>query len=350
MQRPQRAARGRTTLRPYGPAYSRLAGGVAGSWRWKAEQGLAVAAAEQEGEPFQVLTQLGDAVGGVADEFFQRCGQPGGVAGEPPAEELQHLGEFGASVTSSLTSGMGSPPSGVGGVGLEAADFAAGGAGHGGDGLAVDDQPETVVLGDEGDDLSCVGHADLDLLAGDLDAAAGGDPPLHRDSGFRQVGGPGQAGALQAVALAGWDGARQMRHSTPSWVRTCISWPSRRRRARCPASGEPTRISRFSRLIPPMPLTSRSTSTHLLAASTPGDGPAGGGPAGRASVRRSRARSTSDNREGTVLIRHPPMLRWQVVASIHNVTFCPARAGLSQNCCPPTHKFPDGGATRSTSI
>src|SRR5215470_1376001 len=95
MQRPQRAARGRTTLRPYGPAYSRLAGGVAGSWRWKAEQGLAVAAAEQEGEPFQVLTQLGDAVGGVADEFFQRCGEAGGVAGEPLAEELQHFGEFG---------------------------------------------------------------------------------------------------------------------------------------------------------------------------------------------------------------------------------------------------------------
>src|SRR5204863_5840374 len=96
-------------------------------------------------------------------------------------------------------------------------------------------------------------------------------------------------------------------------------------------------------------LTSRSTSTHLLAASTPGDGPAGGGPEGRAPARRSRARSTSVSRDGTVLIRHPPTLRWQVAVSIHRVTFCPARAGLSQNCCPPTHKFPDGGTTRPTS-
>ena len=112
-------------------------------------------------------------------------------------------------MTSSLTSGLGSPPSGVGGVGLEAVDFAAGGAGHGADGFAVDDHPEAVVLGDDGDDLACVGHADLDLLAGDLDATTGGDPPLNRDGGFREGGGPGQADALKAVALAGWDGARQ---------------------------------------------------------------------------------------------------------------------------------------------
>ena len=36
-----------------------------------------------------------------------------------------------------------------------------------------------------------------------------GNPPLHRRSGFRQGGGPGQAGALEAVPLAGWDGAGQ---------------------------------------------------------------------------------------------------------------------------------------------
>src|SRR5215469_3050830 len=83
-----------------------------------------------------------------------------------------------ASVTSSLISGMGSPASGVGGVGLITVDFAAGGAGHDADVLAVDDQPESIVLGDDGDDLSCVGHADVDALAGDLDAAAGGDPAL----------------------------------------------------------------------------------------------------------------------------------------------------------------------------
>jgi hypothetical protein len=37
------------------------------------------------------------------------------------------------------------------------------------------------------------------------------------------------------------------------------------------------------------------------------------------------------------------------VVSIHKVTVCPARAELSQNCCPPTHRFPLGGTTRSTS-
>src|SRR5215468_90517 len=104
-----------------------------------------------------------------------------------------------ASVTSSFTSGMGSPGlPGVGGVGLVTVDFAAGGAGHDSDGVAVDDQPEAVGLGDDGDDLPGVGHADLDLLAGDLDAAAGGDPPLHRDGGFRKGCGPGEAGALEA--------------------------------------------------------------------------------------------------------------------------------------------------------
>jgi hypothetical protein len=47
-----------------------------------AEQGLAVAAAEQEDEPLQVITQLGQAVGGVADELCQGVAQAGGVAGQ----------------------------------------------------------------------------------------------------------------------------------------------------------------------------------------------------------------------------------------------------------------------------
>ena len=59
-----------------------------------AEQGLAVVAAEQEGEPVQILAQLGGVVGGVTDELLQgRRGAP--VAGQPPAEELQQLGELG---------------------------------------------------------------------------------------------------------------------------------------------------------------------------------------------------------------------------------------------------------------
>ena len=145
-------------------------------------------------------------------------------------------------------------------------------------------------------------------------------------------------------------GQGRVRQSTPSWVMTCISWPSRRIRARCPASGEPTRISWLPSVIPPVAVTSRSTSTHLLAASAPGAGPAGGGPAGRAPDRRSRARSTPVSRDGTVLIRHPPMLRCTVAVSIQNLTCCPARAGPSQNCCGPTVMFPDAGTTRSTSI
>src|SRR5206468_2644320 len=60
-----------------------------------AEQGLAVAAAEQEDEPLQVAAQLGQAAGGVADELCQGVAQAGGVAGQPLAEELQQLGELG---------------------------------------------------------------------------------------------------------------------------------------------------------------------------------------------------------------------------------------------------------------
>jgi hypothetical protein len=85
----------------------------------------------------------------------------------------------------------------------------------------------------------------------------------------------------------------------------------------------------------PAALTSRCTSTQLFAASGPGAGPAGAGPAGRAPALRSRARSTEDRREGTVLIRHPPMLRCTVVVSIQKLTVWPVRLVPSQNCCGP---------------
>ena len=77
--------------------------------------------------------------------------------------------------------------------------------------------------------------------------------------------------------------------------------------------------------------------------------PAGGGPAGRAPLWRSLARSTADSRDGTVLIRHPPMLRCTVVVSIQKLTCWPVLLVPSQNCCGPTVMFPDGGTTRSTS-
>ena len=60
-----------------------------------AEEGLAVAAAEQEHKTLRVGAQLREAIGGVADKVFQRWAEAGGVAVQPLAEELQHLGEFG---------------------------------------------------------------------------------------------------------------------------------------------------------------------------------------------------------------------------------------------------------------
>jgi hypothetical protein len=76
----------------------------------------------------------------------------------------------------------------------------------------------------------------------------------------------------------------------------------------------------------------------------PGAFSAGGGPAGRAPCWRSRARSTADSREGTVLIRQPPMLRCTVVVSIQNLTVWPVLLVPSQNCCGPTVMFPAGSA------
>ena len=62
-------------------------GSLAGSRRREAEQGLAVAAAEQEDKALQVAAQLRDAVGGVADELFQRWAEAGGVAAQPLAAD-----------------------------------------------------------------------------------------------------------------------------------------------------------------------------------------------------------------------------------------------------------------------
>ena len=46
------------------------------------------------------------------------------------------------------------------------------------------------------------GPCEAGCPAGDLDAAPGRDPPLHRGGGFGQRCGPGKADALEAVALA----------------------------------------------------------------------------------------------------------------------------------------------------
>src|SRR4051794_19641849 len=68
-----------------------------------------------------------------------------------------------------------------------------------------------------------------------------------------------------------------------------------------------------------------------------------------AELRRSRARSMLDSRDGTVFRCCPARLTCAVVVSIHRVTGCPARCGPSQNCCPATCRLPEAGTTRSTS-
>lgn len=102
-------------------------------------------------------------------------------------------------------------------------------------------------------------------------------------------------------------------HRMPSWVMTCMTWPSIRMRARCPASVEPTWMTWLPRVMIPAVLTSRWTSTQLVAARALGAFPARGGPAGRAPCRPSLAKSTAASRRG--FIRHPEMLRWTVVVS-----------------------------------
>jgi hypothetical protein len=57
------------------------------------EELLAVAAAEQEDEAVQVVAQLRDAVGGVADALGEQGLQPR-FGGKPFAEEGQNLGEL----------------------------------------------------------------------------------------------------------------------------------------------------------------------------------------------------------------------------------------------------------------
>lgn len=98
MQRPQRAAR-------TNDVEARQARRILGEVWVKPGHGpnrLAVAAAEQKDKARQVLAQLVDAVGGMADELFQRCGETGGVAGQPAAEELHISASSAASTASSL--------------------------------------------------------------------------------------------------------------------------------------------------------------------------------------------------------------------------------------------------------
>ena len=81
----------------------------------------------------------------------------------------------------------------------------------------------------------------------------------------------------------------------------------------------------------------------------PEGGGSGGAPAGTAPLARSRARSLASSRDGRVLIRCPPASTWTRRVSAQILITRPVIAGPSQICCPATHKFPDGGTTRSSS-
>src|ERR1035438_6207250 len=70
-------------------------------------------------------------------------------------------------------------------AGLVAVDFPGSGARDDSGGLAVDDELEVAVLGDPGNGLAGVDHADLDFLGGDHDAAALRDAPLDGDGAGR---------------------------------------------------------------------------------------------------------------------------------------------------------------------
>jgi hypothetical protein len=59
-------------------------------------------------------------------------------------------------------------------------DLPGSGPGPDGDGLAVDVEPEDMVVSGDGDDLAGVDHADLDSLSRYHDLASLGYAPLHR--------------------------------------------------------------------------------------------------------------------------------------------------------------------------
>jgi hypothetical protein len=159
------------------------------------------------------------------------------------------------------------------------------------------DDPQAGAVEFNGDGLASVSEANLDALARDLDAAAAGYPPLDCQAGLWQRSGPARRTPWRRCRWPGGMGQGTVRHRMPSWVMTCMTWPPRRIRARCPASGEPTWMTWLPRMMIPAALTSRWTSTQLVAAKAPGALPAGGGPACRAPFWRSRARSTADSRE-----------------------------------------------------
>jgi len=93
------------------------------------------------------------------------------------------------------------------GVGLVAVDFPGGGAGDDGDSVDVDEEGELVVLGDHGNGLAGVDHADVDFLGGDHDAAR---EETRRWTVTAGREGRGRAGAARAAQLRSLPRGRAM--------------------------------------------------------------------------------------------------------------------------------------------
>lgn len=90
-----------------------------------------------------------------------------------------------------------------GAIGLEPADLASTRARHGSDELAVlVDDPQRRITGLDSDSFPGVAEADLDALAGDLDAATTGNLPLDSLCGWRNRLWSGQADSLQVGACS----------------------------------------------------------------------------------------------------------------------------------------------------
>src|SRR5215472_714931 len=241
---------------------------------------------------------------------------------------------------------MGSPGL-AGPVGLDAADRLGGGPEDAADIVAAEIDGDGVVGDVDGDDPPGVDAAEGDLLPGDHDDAGVAGPPWHGDgSADGRGGGPAGLAPRMVQAWSRVSGLGRVRSSSRvagSKNMSVCSW------MRAPAL-RPPRISaamtdRPARCTWPSLETTRSAS---IAAPGWALG-SGGGPAGRAPVAASLARSAVDRWERTDLTRSPATVRWITSVSAQNVMTCPARRGPSQNWRPVTSVLPLGGTTRSNS-
>src|SRR5829696_4826817 len=95
----------------------------------------------------------------------------------------------------------------LGVVGLEAGHLLGPSSGQGLDRCWAVEELEVAVIDQHGDRGAGVAMADLEFLAGDLDAALAGDPPLNQRRPMRSLQrADGCSGALQTMQGAGRNG------------------------------------------------------------------------------------------------------------------------------------------------